>query len=65
MILSYNYLIILYYYYHYYHENFQWVSGVEEEEESVGGRYNLPLIVIMNLYIEAWLDSAIYSGQSS
>ena len=56
MILSYNYLIILYYYYHHYYENFQWVEGVREGEESVGGSHNPSLIGIMNIYIEAWID---------
>ena len=56
ILLSYNYLIILYYYYHHYYENFQWVEGVREGEESVGGSHNPPLIGIMNFYIEAWLD---------
>ena len=53
ILLSYNYLKILYYYYHYYYENFQWVEGVGEGEESVGGRHNLPVIGIINFYIES------------
>merc|ERR1712240_376233 len=56
ILLPYDYLIILYYHYHYYYENLQWVEGVGEGEESVGGRHNPPLIGIMNFYIEAWLD---------
>merc|ERR1712240_633758 len=56
LLLSYTYLIILYYYYHYYYENFQWVEGVGEGEESVGGSHNPPLIRIMNFCIEVWLD---------
>merc|ERR1712240_878902 len=48
-------LILSSYYYHHYYESFQWVEGVREGEESVGGSHNPPLIGKMNFYIEARL----------